>query len=144
MIQLIIIILLLFNLFIASANNLLQILLTSPSQQKKVTSLLTSLLSNPIILDSISYSLENFTQNLETVCKDTNLMDEFVKPAHKRLLYKKYMKEGGDHCGLQNLGCICYMLSVMQQFFMITPFRQGILQVCVEREMNKCDEYDYI
>ena len=37
--------------------------------------------------------------------------------------------EAGDHCGMKNLGCICYLLSVMQPFFMITPFRQGILQV---------------
>ena len=103
--------------------------LTSPSQQKKIISLLTSLLADPIIVNSISYSLENFTQNLEIVCEDNDMMDEFVKPASRRALYKKYHGEGGDHCGLQNLGCICYMLSVMQQFFMITPFRQGILQV---------------
>ena len=63
-------------------------------------------------------------------------MDEFVKPARRRALYKKYHGEGGDHCGLQNLGCICYMLSVMQQFFMITPFRQGILQVSSENRKN--------
>ena len=39
------------------------------------------------------------------------------------------MVKSSDHCGMKNLGCICYLLSVMQQFFMIIPFRQGILQV---------------
>lgn len=33
------------------------------------------------------------------------------------------------YCGLNNPGCVCYLLSVMQQFFMIPLFRQGILLV---------------
>lgn len=36
---------------------------------------------------------------------------------------------GSKHAGMRNLGCICYLLSVMQQFFMIPAFRQGILEV---------------
>ena len=34
-----------------------------------------------------------------------------------------------DHVGLKNLGCICYMNSMLQQFFMSPTFRRGILQV---------------
>jgi uncharacterized UBP type Zn finger protein len=41
---------------------------------------------------------------------------------------------GGDslqkYCGLRNLGCICYMNSMMQQFFMVAPFRYNLM--CVD------------
>jgi ubiquitin C-terminal hydrolase len=32
------------------------------------------------------------------------------------------------HVGLRNLGCICYMNSMLQQFFMVSSFRKAILQ----------------
>jgi ubiquitin carboxyl-terminal hydrolase 34 len=43
-----------------------------------------------------------------------------------------------DHVGLKNLGCICYMNSMLQQFFMSPTFRRGILQVDdgIEPDMN--------
>jgi len=31
--------------------------------------------------------------------------------------------------GLKNIGCICYMNSIMQQLFMIPTFRKAILEV---------------
>ena len=31
------------------------------------------------------------------------------------------------YVGLQNPGCVCYMISVLQQLFMTKRFRQGIL-----------------
>jgi len=37
---------------------------------------------------------------------------------------------GQDYVGLRNLGCICYMNSMMQQFFMIPALRYNLL--CVE------------
>ncbi len=40
---------------------------------------------------------------------------------------------GGDnrqkYVGLKNLGCICYMNAMMQQFFMIPAFRYNLLSV---------------
>jgi uncharacterized UBP type Zn finger protein len=33
------------------------------------------------------------------------------------------------YVGLRNLGCICYMNAMMQQFFMIPAFRYNLLQV---------------
>ena len=40
-------------------------------------------------------------------------------------------QEGGQkYVGLRNLGCICYMNSMMQQFFMIPAFRYNLL--CVD------------
>ena len=44
-------------------------------------------------------------------------------PQTKSERYQKYV-------GLRNLGCICYMNSMMQQFFMIPAFRYNLL--CVD------------
>jgi ubiquitin carboxyl-terminal hydrolase 34 len=38
------------------------------------------------------------------------------------------------YVGLRNLGCICYMNAMMQQFFMIPAFRYNLL--CVEDNMT--------
>ena len=35
-----------------------------------------------------------------------------------------------EYVGLKNLGCICYMNSMMQQFFMVPNFRYNLL--CVD------------
>lgn len=34
--------------------------------------------------------------------------------------------EETSHCGMKNLGCICYLLSVMQQFFMLLLSDKGL------------------
>ena len=41
------------------------------------------------------------------------------------------------YVGLRNLGCICYMNAMMQQFFMIPPFRYNLL--CVDDQIP--DDY---
>ncbi|KAL6068267.1 USP domain-containing protein, variant 2 [Balamuthia mandrillaris] len=41
------------------------------------------------------------------------------------------------YVGLKNLGCICYMNSLMQQLFMMPNFRSGILSVSGTEEMMK-------
>jgi ubiquitin carboxyl-terminal hydrolase 34 len=33
------------------------------------------------------------------------------------------------YVGIRNLGCICYMISILQQFYMVPPFRYGILSI---------------
>ena len=43
------------------------------------------------------------------------------------------------YVGLRNLGCICYMNSLMQQFFMIEPFRYGILSVPLGETLTEED-----
>ena len=40
-------------------------------------------------------------------------------------------KSTTGYVGLRNLGCICYMISMIQQFFMITPFRNALVSVPV-------------
>jgi len=36
-------------------------------------------------------------------------------------------KSSTGYVGIKNLGCICYMNSLLQQLFMIKTFRNGIL-----------------
>ena len=37
-----------------------------------------------------------------------------------------------SHCGIVNLGCICYMISMLQQFFMVPQFRYQLLRAVDE------------
>ncbi len=39
-----------------------------------------------------------------------------------------------SYSGLRNLGCTCYMNSLLQQFFMIVPFREAVLGMEDERD----------
>ena len=63
----------------------------------------------------------------------TRLALEHLSEQMKDVIVKKASdlsdRVDAKHAGICNLGCICYLLSVMQQFFMIPAFRQGILQV---------------
>jgi ubiquitin carboxyl-terminal hydrolase 9/24 len=51
-------------------------------------------------------------------------------------------KSSTGYVGIKNLGCICYMLSLFQQLFMIQGFRNDLLSVKdpnfdkVEKEEN--------
>lgn len=38
-------------------------------------------------------------------------------------------KSSTGYAGLKNLGCICYMISLMQQLFMVPSFRADLLAV---------------
>jgi len=44
--------------------------------------------------------------------------------------------------GLKNLGCICYMNSLMQQLFMVPPLRRNLLSAA-DKEENKADSVLY-
>lgn len=43
--------------------------------------------------------------------------------------FQKNEKSSTGFVGLKNIGCICYMNSIMQQLFMIPSFRKAILEV---------------
>ena len=42
---------------------------------------------------------------------------------------EKEEKSSSGFVGIKNLGCICYINSMLQQFFLITPFRDAILAI---------------
>ena len=42
--------------------------------------------------------------------------------------------------GLKNLGSTCYMNSILQQFFLILPFRLGIISADDKIPINKNNE----
>jgi len=42
---------------------------------------------------------------------------------------KYQTKSPTGHVGLKNLGCTCYMNSLMQQLFMVKGFRKNIFEV---------------
>lgn len=46
--------------------------------------------------------------------------------------------------GLVNLGCICYMNSMIQQFFMIPAFRYNLLCVDDGKEQNLQEYKNYV
>ena len=77
----------------------------------------------------------------QLIKKSPVLMGEFIEKQLNPLLYKirkpnkwNYSPSGTEdrvqkYVGLRNLGCICYMNSMMQQFFMIPAFRYNLLAV---------------
>jgi len=85
----------------------------------------------------VSYNLLN-----DLIRKSPSIMSNFIKDQLLPLLYlikkpKKWNYQPPDkaervqkYVGLRNLGCICYMNSMMQQFFMIPAFRYNLL--CVD------------
>lgn len=52
----------------------------------------------------------------------------------------KQEKSVTGYVGLKNIGCICYMNSIMQQLFMITPFRKAMLEVEDRHSLTEPEE----
>jgi len=93
---------------------------------------------------------------LTTLCCDCpkNLTQvlQYLTPIHanaawrtKRISDWNIAPESGDksitgYIGLKNLGCICYMNSLMQQFYMIPSFRNDILAVVDPKKDTNPDE----
>lgn len=53
-------------------------------------------------------------------------------------------KSNTGYVGLKNLGCTCYMNSLLQQFFMIPEFREAILAVPPKSPGNNTDDSENI
>ena len=86
-----------------------------------------------------------FSLLIELVKKSPLLMDSFLKRVLMPMLdsvekpkgwsFQPPSQEAGEgrvqeYVGLRNLGCICFMNSMMQQFFMIPALRYNLL--CVD------------
>lgn len=52
----------------------------------------------------------------------------------------KQERSATGYVGLKNIGCICYMNSIMQQLFMITPFRKAMLEVEDRNQLTEPEE----
>lgn len=61
------------------------------------------------------------------------LMEMIKKPKTYNYTPPSSTERAQKYVGIQNLGCICYMNSMMQQFFMVPSFRYNLL--CVDDGM---------
>lgn len=69
--------------------------------------------------------LSNFIQN-----QLKPLLELIKRPKSWNYTPPSASERGQKYVGLKNLGCICYMNSMLQQFFMIPAFRYNLL--CVD------------
>lgn len=94
----------------------------SPNSMKSIFSLISRLL----------FSIENIT-----VSSFLNFLIEMLKKPQWRTFEKSDYsisifsaeKSSTGFVGLKNLGCTCYMNSLIQQFFMIEEFREIVLEI---------------
>ena len=74
--------------------------------------------------------------------------DDIKKNNGQESLWRLYYKEedsSNAFIGLKNLGCTCYMNSLLQVFYHIVPFRESILQCeCKEESKNSLYEVQKI
>jgi len=90
------------------------------------------------ILAMLKNSLENFENFFSTNILENEQEEEETlpsppnvgnTPAQQMRAYRQTsISKREGHVGLYNLGCICYMNSMMQQFFMVPSFRYLLLQ----------------
>ena len=107
--------------------------LLKTSQQSKI--LFARLLTQLLKYYKIDYKL--FFQPTEN--EENENISKYKK--HIPIYFKEYppskMSKKYNHVGLRNPHCICYMNSILQQFYMIPTFRYAILQ----NSDNKKEDY---
>lgn len=87
------------------------------------------------ILAMLNGSIENFEKFFSiNVLESDNT--KVAKQENLRTIFSNNVKQEG-FVGLRNLGCICYMNSMLQQFFMVPIFRYCLLQVNDYVSVNK-------
>ena len=74
--------------------------------------------SNENILNKLISIIKTFSSDKSEEQKEEQIMKKHKSPPS----FKKY-----DHVGLKNLGCICYMNSILQQVYMVPTFRYAIM-----------------
>jgi len=85
------------------------------------------------ILSLLQGSIQNFEKFFSVNLLDSSKEDR-KKEVTKYSLANSHKCEG--YVGIRNLQCICYMNSMLQQFFMVPSFRYNLLQVTDEIEPN--------
>lgn len=83
-----------------------------------------------LVLSLINGSIENFEilLSLNLLSLNADESKDEKKTQFSRMALSNAPKCEG-HLGLRNLGCICYMNSMLQQFYMVPTLRYGVLQV---------------
>ncbi|CAD8206139.1 unnamed protein product [Paramecium octaurelia] len=76
-------------------------------------------------------------QNIDTIVTNLQLLSQKI-PIINRWNYipSSDMRSNLGYCGIKNLRCICYMNAMLQQFYMIKPFRYGILQANDHKDVD--------
>ena len=73
---------------------------------------------------------------------NTNNSDSDEAPSYPSYYHHSSKKQYG-HVGLKNLGCICYMNSIMQQIYMVPTFRRAIMFSDDGKTPNPSSNYRY-
>jgi hypothetical protein len=104
-----------------------------------------------IISDKVLITYKNFIQACLTDCTKVDLILKLLKILNsfnpsktnynqistnaKKSKSKKEKKKCG-YVGLKNLGCICYMNSILQQMYMVPHFRNAIISSDDKKEVK--------
>lgn len=98
-----------------------------------------------LIITLIRKSFKNFSRLLNTnlieSAKESSNNKNGVSSAHNHddyyynRFYSRERREG--HVGIRNLGCICYMNSMLQQFFMCSSFRYNLLNISDNKQIEE-------
>ena len=95
------------------------------------------------ILTMLKNSIENFEKFFSVNILDSEKKEEKkVSSKENRYSYISNYGRNEGHVGLKNLGCICYMNSMLQQYFMTPALRYNILKVNDNITANKSNTYN--
>jgi ubiquitin C-terminal hydrolase len=84
------------------------------------------------VLSLMNYKIELWIHLIDNCIMP--LREKVDKPANWGYNPADHRQSVLGYTGIKNLGFICYINSMMQQFFMISPFRNAMLSVCDNKE----------
>ena len=95
------------------------------------------------LLSTLSYNNPDITMQIVNLLNNYHILGYWKS---KRLLDWKISlaydeKSQTGYVGLKNLGCTCYINSLIQQFFMIPPLRESIL-ACPDNKLSGVNEQE--
>ena len=119
------------------------------NQKSHICKFITALIDG-----NASYSAEYFINNAHHLSELLTSLDnssslpqphETLSTYYKELMYNQPDTPRGrseGYVGLKNLGCICYMNSIMQQLYMVPTFRYAILQSDDHKPIETSSSFD--
>ncbi|EAR94410.2 ubiquitin carboxy-terminal hydrolase (macronuclear) [Tetrahymena thermophila SB210] len=81
---------------------------------------------------------KNCPENMQVLMENglQQLIEMLPQNTGYQLSYMRESKSDYGYVGIKNLGCICYMIAMIQQFFMTPTFRYAILMANDEEQEN--------